>query len=188
MRRKQMTMNNADALRKELRIDENLRYFEKCVETGKLTREGQQRLKVCLEAAILIDPKTAEVKSEYGAFLDPYGVFQNKKGSKRLYYARSPGGDIWVYWDDLPYEVQCSLWRKHKKADPALGDPLSCWASFCYSAFFRKDVPDDQITENHVTYLRLIIVGPFSGREARQLKCSQSVAVKPAKHATKRKQ
>jgi len=61
------------------------------------------------EAGLNIDPETAEVDWIWAQTLDPYGL-----GPKlppecdqvgREYFARSPGSDIWVSFDDLPDET-----------------------------------------------------------------------------------
>ena len=142
--------------------DSDMQFLEECLATGRLTKEGYQHFKVLLEAAQHIDPETAEIKSEDVPFLDPYGVFldiPNDHNVRRHYFARAPGSDIWVAWEHLPLNVEFGLWRKHKETDPALCDPLSCWPSFCHSRYFRDDVPDQPITENHVRYVRLILWG-----------------------------
>jgi hypothetical protein len=137
------TFNNADSVRKPTWYERYVRWLETRVESGELTKKGQQRWKMCLEAGLHIDPKTAEVKYEFMPYHDPYGLLQVKYSDvPRHYFARSPGSDIWVSWHDLPEEVEGQLWRKHKKTDPALRNPTSCWASFYHSKYFRKDVPD----------------------------------------------
>ena len=153
---KQKTLRERKTMNTGLAKD-TLEWLKTCVDTGVLTKEGRRQLKMCLEAALPIDPETAEIKFEYVPFTDPYGVFQHPKDAyvRRQYFARSPGSDIWVYWDDLPDEVEWCLWQKHKETDPGLRDPLSCWPSFCSSRHFRKDCPDALVTENHVRYIEL---------------------------------
>ena len=158
LRNERNEMNNAGLCR------DKLQWLETCDDTGRLTEEGKQQYKMCLEAALHIDPKTAEVKFEYVPFLDPYRLFQdvpNDQYVMRRYFARSPGSNVWVDWDDLPEEVEDHLLMKHKKTDPALRDPFPCWASFCHSRFFRKNVPDTGVTANHVRYIRVHCFGGF---------------------------
>ena len=31
-----------------------------------------------------------------------------------IYPARSPGSDVWVWFDDLPEKVREALWERHK--------------------------------------------------------------------------
>ena len=56
------------------------------------------------EAGLRIDPVTAEVDWGFGDVLDPYGVRPDVRGGcvGRIYFARSPGSDIWVCFYDLP--------------------------------------------------------------------------------------
>jgi hypothetical protein len=99
-----------------------------------------------------INPDTAEVRYEYSQFLDPYGVSRRKYYKMMAhYFARSPGSDIWVAWGDLPYEVEESLWQKHRQTDPALREPTSCWASFVNSRYFRHH---ENMNTNLVRYVR----------------------------------
>jgi hypothetical protein len=53
-----------------------------------------------------IDPDTAEVYWEYAQILDPYGMRPDPPEEwhcvGRVYFARSPGSDIWVWFGDLP--------------------------------------------------------------------------------------
>jgi len=135
----------------------NMRYYEECVAIGRLTEEGLQQLKLYRNEARLIDPETAEIKSQNVPAMDPYRLFLEEPNDEILqYFARAPGSDIWVAWQDLPQEVEFALWLKHRETDPALCDPLSCWSSFSNSEFFR-DVPDAPVTENHSRYVRLML-------------------------------
>jgi hypothetical protein len=57
------------------------------------------------EEALKIDPETAEVFWNYGFVLDPYGLYdltEEEKCIGRIYFARSPGSDVWVSFYDLP--------------------------------------------------------------------------------------
>ena len=53
-----------------------------------------------------IDPETAEVTWRWGLTLDPYGIHpdlpEEARQIQRNYFARSPGSEIWVLFDDLP--------------------------------------------------------------------------------------
>ena len=81
------------------------------------------------EAALTIDPETAEVMWVYTQVLDPYGVIDDLREEElcvgRDSFARAPGSDIWVWFGDLPEDVSDALWKKHKSvlAFPA-GLPL----------------------------------------------------------------
>jgi hypothetical protein len=77
------------------------------------------------EAAQHIDPETAEVDWEYGMIMDPHGIDSDLPDELqcvvRVYFARSPGSDIWVCFYDLPEAVHSALWERHgrKLAFPA---------------------------------------------------------------------
>ena len=72
--------------------------------------------------ALLIDPATAEVDWSFEQTLDPYGVIpdlpEELQQVGREYFARRPGSDIWVHFDDLPDDVREKL-RKHPNAKPS---------------------------------------------------------------------
>ena len=78
----------------------------------------EQWLAIRKEAALQIDPESAEVMWTYAQTLDPYGVNPNLPEEcwqvGREYFARSPGSDIWVWFGDLPDNVESALWAKHK--------------------------------------------------------------------------
>ena len=77
------------------------------------------------EAGLKIDPETAEVCWTYGETLDPYGIEpdlpEEWRQIQRLYFARAPGSDVWVYFYDLPKATCDALLEKHesKLAFPA---------------------------------------------------------------------
>ena len=76
------------------------------------------------EAGLKIDPATAEMIWTYGYTLDPYGVYELSDEEKQVgkeYFARSPGSDVWVSFDDLPDATVAALGEKHssKLAFPA---------------------------------------------------------------------
>jgi hypothetical protein len=68
--------------------------------------------------ALNIDPKTAEVMWCHGHVLDPYGVepdlTEEEQVIGRVYFARSPGSNVWVSFGDLPDEIRSELWEQHK--------------------------------------------------------------------------
>ena len=85
----------------------------------------RQWLQVRKDEAMRIDPETAEVHWSYEQAFDPYRV-----GFKlpdvwrcvgREYFARNPGSDIWVVFQDLPEGTRNKLWEMHssKLAFPA---------------------------------------------------------------------
>ncbi len=66
------------------------------------------------QAGLEIDPDTAEVMWTYGYVIDPYGVYtddliEEEKCMGRIYFARSPGSEIWVSYYDLPVEILSAL-------------------------------------------------------------------------------
>jgi hypothetical protein len=67
------------------------------------------------EAALNIDPETAEVRWTYVQVLDPYGVHRDLLPEEecigRGYFARAPGNDVWVCFYDLPDAVRDRLWE-----------------------------------------------------------------------------
>jgi len=84
--------------------------------TDEMTVE--QWLAIRKEAALQIDPETAEVEWTYAQTLDPYGVHpelpEEYQQVGRAYFARSPGSDVWVWFGDLPDPTRKALWEKHK--------------------------------------------------------------------------
>ena len=65
------------------------------------------------QAGLEIDPDTAEVMWTYAHTIDPYGVHTDlsdeEKQIGRIYFARSPGGEIWVDYGDLPVKTLTAL-------------------------------------------------------------------------------
>src|SRR6516164_5233118 len=85
-------------------------------ENSQMTKE--QWLAVCKEAALKIDPETAEVRWDYARTLDPYGIgdapdeyFQ----VGRACFARSPGSDVWFGLATCPTqpELPCGKSTSH---------------------------------------------------------------------------
>jgi len=70
------------------------------------------------QAGLQIDPATAEVTWEYAQTLDPYGIIvdlpREAQQVGREYFARSPGSDLWVSFDDLPDATREALRGKDK--------------------------------------------------------------------------
>jgi hypothetical protein len=83
-------------------------------EMSKMPKE--QWLAIRKQAALQIDPETAEIDWIFAQVCDPYGVDpdlpEEYRAIGRAYFARSPGGDIWVSFDDLPEMVRDALWKK----------------------------------------------------------------------------
>ena len=70
------------------------------------------------QAALNIDPETAQVMWAYADLTDPYGVDPPRPGEHRTcgkaFFARAPRGEIWVSFYDLPDATREALWRKHR--------------------------------------------------------------------------
>jgi hypothetical protein len=86
--------------------------------------EIEEFLKIRREAALEIDPETAEVEWTYGQMEDPYGLYHLRPEEQtigREYFARTPGSNVWVSFGDLPEEARERLWELHgsKLAFPA---------------------------------------------------------------------
>jgi hypothetical protein len=77
-----------------------------------------------------IDPETAEVEWIHAQTLDPYGddpdLPEEYQQVGREYFARFPGNNVWVCFDDLPDATRDALWEKHKSklAFPAGLNPV----------------------------------------------------------------
>jgi hypothetical protein len=71
------------------------------------------------KAARKIDPKTAAVLCTWGPVLDPYQrkpeLPEENDCVGRVHFARSPGSDIWVSFEELSPATRDALW-KHDKA------------------------------------------------------------------------
>jgi hypothetical protein len=55
--------------------------------------------------ALRIDPATCEVHYQYVQVLDPYGLLDVPEEARCIgadLFVRNPGGDIWVWFGDLP--------------------------------------------------------------------------------------
>ena len=81
------------------------------------------------EAGLMIDPTTADVGWAWGHWFDPYGIdgdlCPETPGHERLFWARSPGSDMWVWVGDLPNETSMALWKiiEEKGATEIAGFP-----------------------------------------------------------------
>jgi hypothetical protein len=89
----------------------------KTVSVG-IDQERESWLAIRKEAALEIDPETADVDWCYAHTLDPYGVHpelpEEYQQIGREYFARSPGSDVWVWFGDLPDATREALWKKHR--------------------------------------------------------------------------
>ena len=60
-----------------------------------------------------LDPKTANILQNYRVWMDdPYGVYGIEDCTGRADFARAPGSDLWVLWDDLPKKTQRKLEKR----------------------------------------------------------------------------
>ena len=76
--------------------------------------DGRAWLEIRKQAALQIDPQTAEVMWTHGQILDPYGCYDLSPEEYcvgRVYFARSPDSDVWVCFYDLPKATLDELWR-----------------------------------------------------------------------------
>jgi hypothetical protein len=72
------------------------------------------------EEGLKIDAETAQVCCKYGSVLDPYGLYDltyEEDCIARNYFARTPGSDVWVEFDDLPDAVRYRLWARIRAGD-----------------------------------------------------------------------
>jgi len=88
------------------------------VETAESADQTKEEwLAIRKDAGRRIDPETADVMWEWGYTLDPYGIDpelpEELQQLGRVYFARSPGSDIWVCFYDLPSATSDALWKKH---------------------------------------------------------------------------
>jgi hypothetical protein len=83
----------------------------------------EEWLAIRKEAALHIDPETAEVTWIYAQTVDPYGVHPKPPDEYwqvgREYFARSPGSDVWVWFGDLPKATQDALEKYSSSPSPA---------------------------------------------------------------------
>jgi hypothetical protein len=76
---------------------------------------GEQWLAIRREAALQIDPETAEVMWKHANIADPYGVYPDcQECTGRVYFARPSGSDVWVCFDDLPDATVKALREKQE--------------------------------------------------------------------------
>jgi hypothetical protein len=93
--------------------------------TMAMNTEQREWLAIRKEAALNIDPETAEVCWEYGLLADPYGLSVDIEDPfveevigdtpdtiRRNFFARSPGSDVWVWVGDLPEATHARLFQR----------------------------------------------------------------------------
>ena len=78
----------------------------------------KQWLAIRKETGLKIDPETAEATWIYAYEFDPYGVYPDLpefwQQVDRVYFARSPGSDVWVHFDDLPDTTRDTLRERRR--------------------------------------------------------------------------
>ncbi len=109
-----------EAMRKQFTASsENRKRKLKMTQTLNGTTDDQisvdEWLAIRKEAGLTIDPRTAEVMWTFGYGIDPYGVYtddltEEEKCIGRIYFARSPGSEIWVHYYDLTAKT-LRAWR-----------------------------------------------------------------------------
>jgi hypothetical protein len=81
------------------------------------------------QAGLAINLFTAEVWWEYGQVLDPYGLGldlpEEARQIGRNYFARAPGSDIWVEFNDLPDATLKALRLRIDRGDFDRDDDMS---------------------------------------------------------------
>jgi len=89
--------------------DDHVSWEDRCTEGQKSFLQTRE------EAGLRIDLQTAEVMWTYARVGDPYGLFPPTWDScvGREYWARTPGSDIWVCFDDLPQAIMEALLARH---------------------------------------------------------------------------
>jgi hypothetical protein len=102
--------------------------------TESTKADVEEWLAIRKEAGLHIDPETADVDWTYAQTLDPYGVDpdlpEECQQVGRVYFARSPGSGVWVWFGDLPKATREALLQRHERslAFPTgleeIGDPL----------------------------------------------------------------
>jgi hypothetical protein len=77
------------------------------------------------KAGLKIDPAVAEVDWEFGEVADPYGIGldipEEIQQIGQIYFARSPGSDLWVWFNDLPAATAAALWERITKTRGSSG-------------------------------------------------------------------
>jgi hypothetical protein len=90
--------------------------FDEDVPTVEVTVKYLRALRTAV--GLPIDPETAEVEWIYAQTLDPYGDYpdlpEEYQQVGREYFARSPGGDVWIDFGDLPKATRDALWEKYR--------------------------------------------------------------------------
>lgn len=110
--------------------DQQKRIYQKWSDQKK--EQYHQRRAVIEEAALKIDPETAEVSWCQGPYFDPYNFFNDDEEWQDLfewtYWARSPGSEVWVEFCDLPEVTRDALQQKWNIEGSGFEPPI--WVEF----------------------------------------------------------
>jgi hypothetical protein len=83
--------------------------------------DAEEFLRLRRDAGQGIDPATAEVDWSYGQVLDPYGIDPDLPEelycAGRVYFARAPGSDLWVWFGDVADATRGALERSPRNDD-----------------------------------------------------------------------
>jgi len=74
---------------------------------------GKHNEAIRKEIGLKIDPETAEV-----TWIGSLVVQGYRQQERRSCFARAPGSDLWVNFDDLPEATREALWKKHSSRLP----------------------------------------------------------------------
>lgn len=89
-------------------------------------KESKESLAIRNEAALQIDPATAEVMWCYARTMDPHGVDpelpEEHQDVGRQYFARSPGSEIWVSFQHLSDAIRDALLTGIDRSSSTLDD------------------------------------------------------------------
>jgi hypothetical protein len=83
--------------------------------------EVRRWLAIRKEEALRIDPETAEIGSWPTRMFDPYCVLDEWELPEqfdligRVDFARAPGSNVWVAFEDLPEDTREKLWDRHSR-------------------------------------------------------------------------
>jgi len=91
----------------------------------------EEWLAICRAEAKLIDPATAVICCQRGDRLDPYGLYPDTDYwiLGEIFFARRPGSEIWVAFDDLPTDVLKALRKRAENELPTRFNSLAEFAA-----------------------------------------------------------
>jgi hypothetical protein len=95
--------------------------------TPRQVAKDQQYFAIRREEGLRIDPDTAEVDCSYRNDYDPYGILDHLEipeelnWTSRQYFARAPGSEIWVSFQDLPERTVNKFYRQKNSRRPSSG-------------------------------------------------------------------